>query len=99
MNAIRINIKVLAAILCCSATFAQGVFSPGVGAVGSDAIYKDFFAITGWANECQVFRGYMDIANKSLGLVGVGSEQSGIGVVDGNVVSLGDSGVAILSFN
>jgi len=73
-------------------------FSPPAGQPGSDAIHKDSSIFVGWATQCQVFRGYMDIQNPSLGYASVGQETFALGIADNSVVSLGDSGYAILEF-
>jgi hypothetical protein len=56
--------------------------------------------ITAWATGCQVNRGWIDIADKSLGQVTTGTEQNAVGPYTnfGAVLSLGDSGVATLTF-
>jgi hypothetical protein len=74
-------------------------FAPQAGVSGTDAIHKGSTLIKGWANSCVVSRGRMDIADLSSGLVSVGSDADACGAADGMVVSLGDSGVATLSFN
>ena len=74
------------------------------GIVGSDdfiAISFDDPAILGWATSCQVTRGYQDIANP-LVLSSYGNEQNAIGAATTStteVVSLGDNGSAVLTFN
>ncbi|MGB1248510.1 MAG: T9SS type A sorting domain-containing protein [Chitinophagales bacterium] len=86
-----------ALFLCFTASvFAQ--FAPGPGEAGTTAIADDDVTISFWANGATITRGWQDIADPSLGLTTVGDEQSAIGSTDGNVVSLGDSGVAILTF-
>lgn len=74
-------------------------FAPQAGVSGTDAIHKGSTLIKAWANSCVVNRGRMDIADLSSGLVSVGSDADACGAADGMVVSLGDSGVATLSFN
>lgn len=57
-------------------------------------------SISAWASGCVVTRGWIDIADKSQGYVSTGTEQNAIGAYTnfGAVVSLGDSGVATLTF-
>lgn len=75
-------------------------FAPPVGQEGTTAMHKDSSAFKAWAIECKVFRGYQDITNESLGLTTVGDSSSCIGRAGENgVLSLGDGGYAILSFN
>lgn len=78
--------------------YLYGQFPPQAGITGSTAIHKDSSIFVGWANGCQVLRGYVDIQNPSLGLASAGLEVNGTGLVDHATVSLGDSGMAILTF-
>jgi hypothetical protein len=74
-------------------------FSPPAGQIGSTAIYKDSSIIIGWATHCQIYRGYQDISDQSLGLVTIGDSSMVLGKAGENgVVSLGDGGSAIISF-
>ena len=76
-------------------------FAPKPGEIGSTAIYKDSSIIVNWANHVEVYRGYMDITNQSLGFVTNGNPSAGVGKAEGNsydIISLGDSGVAIITF-
>jgi hypothetical protein len=82
-----------------AAGFAQGSYAPAAGLPGSTAIFKDSAIIISWASQCEVHRGFIDIADKSLGRVNYGSTEDALGASNQGVVSLGDSGVAVLSFN
>ncbi len=85
--------------VCClavSATVAQ--YAPQAGLPGSTAIDAGSSMFVAWATGCTVQRGYMDIANPSLGYARAGDSSLGIGPADRNIVSLGDSGVAVLTF-
>lgn len=76
-------------------------YAPAAGIEGSTAISKDSSIIINWASQCTVQRGYLDIANPGLGYASFGAAEEGTGIAEGNsvnVVSLGDSGVAILTF-
>lgn len=86
------------AIICPVYSFAQGSYPPGAGNAGTTAIYKDSSIFVSWATECQVNRGYQDIADTSLGIASVGINTDATGAPDGSVISLGDSGVATLTF-
>ncbi|MFO7575696.1 MAG: T9SS type A sorting domain-containing protein [Bacteroidales bacterium] len=55
-------------------------------------------AITGWATGCVVQRGYIRADDKEAGLASFGKDEDATGPADNIVVSLGDGGVAILSF-
>ncbi len=86
-------------LLCfCNAVWAQ--FAPAADLAGTTAIYKDSSAFTEWATGCIIQRGPMNIANPSLGLATAGDSTAAIGPAGQNgTVSLGDGGVAILSFD
>jgi hypothetical protein len=80
--------------------FSQS-FAPAPGNIGSTAIFKDSSIFCAWANSIQLQIGYLDISNKSLGYVSFGLPENALNKAEGNstdVVSLGDSGIAILSF-
>lgn len=79
---------------------ANGQFAPAAGIDGSTAIYRDSSAFVAWATGCTINRGYMDIALPDSGLASVGDANSAIGPAgQAGVVSLGDAGVATLTFN
>jgi hypothetical protein len=73
-------------------------FAPQAGLPGSTAIYKDSSIILSWASNCSVTRGWIDIADTSLGKVSIGDESKACGKADGDVVSLGDGGYAVYFF-
>jgi len=79
-----------------SSTHAQ--FAPQAGVSGSTAIKGDSSIFVAWATGCQVQRGYRDIALPDSGYATSGSDVDGTGAMDHNLVSLGDSGVATLTF-
>jgi hypothetical protein len=80
--------------------FAQGPFHPPADSVGTSAIHKDSSVFVGWAVSCEVERGYQDIQQPQLGLASTGEPQFAIGKAGVNsTVSLGDGGVATLSFS
>lgn len=77
-------------------------FHPAAGQLGSNAIALDSSIILSWATGIDVQRGYYNIANPSEGMASFGEPENGLGVAEGNsvdVVALGDSGVAILTFS
>jgi hypothetical protein len=78
---------------CCMAQYA-----PQAGLSGSTAISASSGQFLAWATGCTVSRGYMNIANPSLGYASIGDSSSALGTPDGGIVSLGDSGVADLTF-
>jgi hypothetical protein len=74
-------------------------FPPPAGQPGTTAMAADSSAFVAWATACTVLRGPQDISNTGLGLASVGDETSAVGPAGSNgVVSLGDGGVAILTF-
>lgn len=80
--------------------FAQGPYAPPVGQSGTTAIYKDSIVFQAWATNCELQRNWQNISDTSLGKTTVGDTNSTIGVAGTNgVVSLGDGGIATLTFN
>lgn len=78
----------------------QGQFEPAVGRKGSSALHKDSSIFKSWATHCNISRGYQDISNPSPVFVTVGDSSMALGKAGENgVVSLGDAGMAILTFN
>lgn len=84
------------AIAICSSAYAQ--FAPQAGLSGSTAIPASSSLFAGWASACTVERGYLDIATPSAGYTSLGEATNGIGAPNGSLVSLGDSGMATLTF-
>ena len=76
-------------------------FPPAAGFDGSTAIHKDSLVFIDWATEVTINRGYKDIAIPRNGQVDYGISDNAIGKVEAipKIVSLGDGGTAILSFN
>ena len=77
---------------------AKAQFVPQAGLPGSTAISATDSRFTGWATQCVVQRGYMDIANPAGGYASLGEDSLAIGIANHTTVSLGDSGVATLTF-
>ncbi len=74
-------------------------FAPPVGQPGTTAIYKDSSSIVAWATTATVLRGPQDIRQPNGVLATGGTTASALGKAgDGNVLSLGDGGVATLTF-
>jgi len=80
---------------CCN---IQAQYAPQAGLAGSTAISATSGQFAAWATGCTVQRGFMDIANPSLGYASDGDSSLATGPADDNAVSLGDSGVADLTF-
>jgi len=76
------------------------VFAPKAGDEGSTAIHADSEQFVAWATGCVVERGLQQIDNPSLGYASYGDETAALGKADGtmSVVSLGDGGNAVLTF-
>jgi hypothetical protein len=85
-------------LFCFISQLAVAQFAPPQGQPGSTAIYKDSSVFVAWATSGKIVRGLQNISNPSLGYATVGDSTSPIGIADGTVVSLGDSGYAICSF-
>jgi hypothetical protein len=91
---------ILLLCLCPLASFA-GPFPPAAGQPGSTAIFKDDPAFVGWATGIEVVRGPIDISDPGLGNASFGTPENALGPAQGtstDVVSLGDGGMATLSF-
>ncbi|MAY83467.1 MAG: secretion protein [Flavobacteriales bacterium] len=95
--------RILLTLFSCSILLlckAQGPYAPAVGHANSTAIHMDSSTIVDWATSCSVQRGWVNIADTSLGRVTVGEAHFASGKADQHgVVSLGDGGEAILTFN
>ncbi len=81
-------------------SFSQ-TFAPTPGNIGSTAIKKDSSIIIGWANGIELTRGLMNKSNPSAGYTSFGDKSDAIHSDEkstNGIVSLGDSGVAILTF-
>jgi len=77
---------------------ASAQYAPQAGIAGSTAVPASSPGIVRWATGCRVQRGFQDIAQPGLGLVSNGDSSAAVGAQDGSVVSVGDSGVAVLTF-
>lgn len=85
--------------------FAQ--FPPAAGQIGSTAIHKDSSVFIDWAVTCNISRGFVNISDTSYedpdhagtNKASYGNPSNALGKADNNVVSLGDNGIATLTFN
>lgn len=81
-------------------------YAPPANETGTTAISKDDPTISGWATGIEVIRGYLILEDKSYEINGTnkatfGEPSNALGPASGDpgdVVSFGDSGVAILTF-
>lgn len=83
-------------------TFAQS-YPPAAGQPGSTAIGYESDLFVAWANGAEIERGLVDISNPEAQDQGshyasFGTTNDALGIADGTVVSLGDRGIAILTF-
>lgn len=93
--------------LLTSLTFAQGPYAPAAGQPGSTAIAMDSSIIRSWATGAEVVRGYIQISDTGVYNLGsnkatYGRHYNAMGPGEGTstgVVSLGDGGVATLTFD
>lgn len=87
------------AIACSFSALSQS-YATAPGNPGSTAIHRDSSIIVNWATGIDLRRGYLDISDPSMGDVSYGLASDALGPADGyTVVSLGDSGVATLTFD
>jgi hypothetical protein len=83
---------------CFVSIFVPAQYAPQAGINGSTAISASDNRLIEWANFCSIQRGWMDIADVSQGRVSQGDSSLAIGSADHTIVSLGDSGIAVLTF-
>ncbi len=74
-------------------------FAPKAGDAGSTAIKADDAKFVNWAKGATVTRGLQKIGLLSGGYATVGTESNVIGKADNSVISLGDGGYAVITFN
>ncbi|MFT4061767.1 MAG: T9SS type A sorting domain-containing protein [Edaphocola sp.] len=87
-----------ACMLLINGASAMAQFAPQVPLPGNTAIKADSSLVKEWANSCTVYRGYVNITDTGLGRATAGADSNAVGSCNGSVVSLGDSGVAVLTF-
>lgn len=77
-----------------------GQFHGIPGSANTSAMHKDSSAFIAWAKTCSIIRGWQDASDHSIGTTTVGVDENGTAKANDNpVVSLGDGGVAILTFS
>ncbi len=91
-------IGLLIGLSCSIVVMAQGPFAPPADSAGTTAIHKDSSIVAAWVTNCKVTRGPQHLPNSSSPLADVGTETSALGYPDGDVLSLGDGGSAIVEF-
>ncbi|MEI6899095.1 MAG: T9SS C-terminal target domain-containing protein [Bacteroidota bacterium] len=85
-------------------TFLFAQYPPPAGQTGSTAIFADSAVFINWAKECTVQLGYVNMEDTSVYYAGsnkadYGTTLDALEKADGHVISLGDHGVATLTFN
>ncbi|MFY0672125.1 MAG: T9SS type A sorting domain-containing protein [Bacteroidia bacterium] len=91
------TLLVLYVLILCSVVVAQ--FDPAAGKPGSKAIFKDSSIITGWAQSCTINRGPINSSGINMPKASHGEAKDALYRADGSVVSLGDSGEAVIAIN
>ena len=97
-----VNVLVAFLMVVSGNVFSQGPFPPAAGVEGSTAIAKNSDAIVGWATGVQLLRGEGIITEPGTVVVDFGFPSASLHEAQGNsleVVSLGDAGMATLTFN
>ena len=74
-------------------------FDPAGGEVGSKAVHCESPTIKSWVNKVQINRGWMNIADTSLGRASQGFVTDANGKANGECISLGDGGWAIIELD
>jgi hypothetical protein len=98
----RLLLSCIAILYLPSHTWAQ--FPPPAGQSGSTAIFKDSSVFINWAKTCSIQLGYIDITDTTITYGGSNKANYGVasdalGMSDEHVVSLGDGGIATLTFD
>ena len=92
--------KILSIFLVTLPLLSVAQFAPPAGQEGTTAMHADSSAFVAWATGCVVERGPMRIDHPQNGVANYGVDADGIGKADGQtLVSLGDGGNAVLTFN
>jgi len=84
--------------LCFLPLLSPAQFAPPAGQAGTTAIYKDSSVFVNWASFCVLTRGLQDISNTSGPYASIGDSSKAIGIADNSIVSLGDGGTAVCTF-
>lgn len=87
-------------ILLLLVSTVQGQYAPGVGNATTTAVHQDSSVFKFWGSEAMIERGPLDISQPELGYPDVGGPEEAVGKANGlSVVSLGDGGTAVITFN
>lgn len=77
---------------------SRAQYAPAAGQAGSTAIAKDSSVFVNWASGSTVSRGWLNAQDISLGIASNGIADNALGIADNSTVSLGDGGLAVLTF-
>lgn len=91
--------NVIAAISCCISLSVSAQFAPQVGVQGTTAMHKDSSVFINWALSGTLQRGWQNCSDISLGTAQVGDSTYIPGKAGNGIVSLGDGGVATITFS
>ncbi len=92
--------RMLPLLLILVSLHTSAQYAPAAGISGSAAIPASADSVVLWASGCTVLRGLQDIAVPGSGVATAGDSAQAIGPAGGNtIVSLGDGGVATLTFD
>ncbi len=89
-------------LLLIPAILLHAQYPPAAGLAGSTAIHKDSSVFVAWAAGCEVVRGPVSILEPDGEMATFGDPEQAVGPAQGNsvnVVSLGDGGMATLTFD
>lgn len=89
----------VATIGCLISLSAFAQFAPQVGVQGTTAIHKDSSVFVNWALQGTLQRGWQNCSDISLGYAQVGDSTYIPGKAGNGIVSLGDGGVATITFS
>lgn len=78
---------------------AEAQYAPQAPLPGNEGIIDTSYLFKEWVSGCTLYRGWLDIADKSLGQPTIGATSDIYGPPGTELLSLGDSGVVVLTFN
>ena len=96
-NCLKYSISVIFYLLIFKISIVSQ-FAPAAGVQGTTAIHKDSSIFVNWAVNCFVNIGQEDISNPQSALASAGDSSMAVGMPGSGIVSLGDAGEAILTF-
>jgi len=90
--------RVLLLLTLCLPWILKAQFAPQAGLLGSTAIHKDSNLFLAWGDSCIITRGWMNVADTTLGKASNGSDIAPKNMADNSILSLGDGGEIIYYF-